>query len=122
MMDHAAGLLKGLAIAPPRQAVGLGGTITTLSAVSQKSTSFNPSTVHGSSLSRQEVERQVLLYKGANLNQRIQIPGLPTERADVILAGAAVVLVTMRRLGLDGLTVSCHGLRYGVLYAATHVE
>ena len=52
------------------------------------------------------------------LNQRRQIPGLPKERADVILAGAAILLGAMDALGFNRLTVSCHGLRYGLIYAA----
>ncbi|NIO04483.1 MAG: hypothetical protein GTN74_07670 [Proteobacteria bacterium] len=58
-----------------------------------------------------------MLYKRTTQEHRLQIPGLPRDRADVILAGAAILLATMNVLEFECLTVSCHGLRYGLLYA-----
>jgi exopolyphosphatase/guanosine-5'-triphosphate,3'-diphosphate pyrophosphatase len=109
--------LDAVAIKPPESVVGLGGTITTLASVRMGKARFDMSLLHGSSLSRREVRRQILLYKGTTHQQRLQIPGLPRDRADVILAGAAILQVAMNLLGCEHLIVSCHGLRYGLLYA-----
>jgi exopolyphosphatase/guanosine-5'-triphosphate,3'-diphosphate pyrophosphatase len=49
------------------------------------------------------------------LDQRRQVPGLPPERADIIVAGGAVVLFAMEALGVYELTVSVRNLRYGAL-------
>ncbi len=118
MMAHIFRELRSLAITPPKRVVGLGGTISTLSAVRLGKKQFDMSVVHDTSLSVADVEQQVLLYKRKTQEHRLQIPGLPRDRADVILAGAAILLATMKVLDFECLTVSCHGLRYGLLYAA----
>ena len=41
--------------------------------------------------------------------------GLQPKRADVILAGAAIVRTVMDKLGRSELTVSDRGLRHGLL-------
>lgn len=122
MMEYTARKLQCVAITPPKQVVGLGGTITTLSAVHMGKSRFDPSLFHGSSLCRGDVNQQVLRYKGMTQAQRLQIPGLPRDRADVILAGATILLAAMDNLGFRHITVSCHGLRYGLLYAATREQ
>jgi exopolyphosphatase/guanosine-5'-triphosphate,3'-diphosphate pyrophosphatase len=38
------------------------------------------------------------------------------KRADVIVAGCAIVLEAMRQLGFDRLTVSDRGVRWGLLH------
>jgi len=118
MMDHIIRNLAPVALPRPTKVVGLGGTITALSAVQRGDNLLNPSEIHGTLLSRQEVYRQVLLYRGTTVEKRCRIAGLPSERADVILAGAAILWQTLSILDLREVVVSCHGLRYGLLYAA----
>lgn len=118
MADHISQKLCSVAIKPPKQVVGLGGTITTISAVQRGKNRFDPSLLHGSLLSHEDVNQQVLLYKRMSQNQRCCIPGLPRERADVILAGAAILLGVMNILGFRRLIVSCRGLRYGLIHAS----
>lgn len=120
MMEHITQNLHSLAITTPKQVVGLGGTITTISAVHKGNNRVDPSLIHGSLLSHEDVNQQVFLYKKMSQNQRFRVPGLPRERADVILAGAAILMGAINILGFEGLIVSCHGLRYGLLYAAAH--
>ena len=118
MMDNISRNLRTLALPHPTKVVGMGGTITTLSAVHKGNERFDPARIHGSLLSLDEVRRQVLLYRGKTLAERCQIPGLPRERADIILAGASILLEMLNILGVKELVVTCHGLRYGLLYAA----
>jgi exopolyphosphatase/guanosine-5'-triphosphate,3'-diphosphate pyrophosphatase len=49
------------------------------------------------------------------LDERKQVPGLPPERADIIVAGGAVFLFAMEALDAFELTVSIRNLRYGAL-------
>jgi exopolyphosphatase/guanosine-5'-triphosphate,3'-diphosphate pyrophosphatase len=51
------------------------------------------------------------------LAQRKKVPGLPPERADIIVAGGAVFLAAMGVLGANEVTVSIRNLRYGALLA-----
>ena len=49
------------------------------------------------------------------LDERQRVPGLPPERADIIVAGGAVTLFAMEILGAREATVSVRGLRHGAL-------
>ncbi|MBL8911445.1 MAG: hypothetical protein JNM17_12195, partial [Archangium sp.] len=46
---------------------------------------------------------------------RKTVPGLQPRRADVIVAGTAVLLAAMRAVGVEEITVSDRGLRWGLL-------
>ena len=47
---------------------------------------------------------------------RDRLPGLKTDRADIMLAGAVTVDAVMERVGADRLEVCAQGLREGVFY------
>jgi exopolyphosphatase/guanosine-5'-triphosphate,3'-diphosphate pyrophosphatase len=96
--------------------VGIAGTFTTLSAVEKGLTHYSHSEVHGSRLTRVEVERQVELYRASTIAERKRIPGLEPKRADVILAGALAIQRIMTLFDIDEAIVSDQGIRYGLLY------
>jgi exopolyphosphatase/guanosine-5'-triphosphate,3'-diphosphate pyrophosphatase len=95
--------------------VGIGGTITTLYSVKQGLTEFDPSRIHHGLLEQKDIEGQIELFKSLPLRQRKVIPGLPPARADVILAGATILLYSLLRFGSHRIWVSCRGLRYGIV-------
>lgn len=99
----------------PEALVGMGGAVTNLTAVQHGLVPYDPDVVQGSILTVTELERQIEIYRTRTTEARRQIPGLQPKRADVILAGACVVRVVMRKLGKDALTVSDRGLRHGLL-------
>jgi exopolyphosphatase/guanosine-5'-triphosphate,3'-diphosphate pyrophosphatase len=47
---------------------------------------------------------------------REQMPGLDPRRADVILAGACLLLEIAQRSGSQAVIVSDRGIRWGLLY------
>ena len=96
--------------------VGIAGTFTTMAAVEKELTRYSHSMVHGSHLTRVEVQRQVQLYRSKTLAERKTIPGLEPKRADVILAGACLIDRLMILFGARQLIVSDQGVRYGLLY------
>jgi len=95
--------------------VGIGGTITTLCSVKQGLKEFDPSRIHHGLLKLEDIKGQIEQFKALPLRERKAITGLPPERADVILAGATILLYALLRFGSDRIWVSCHGLRYGIL-------
>jgi exopolyphosphatase / guanosine-5'-triphosphate,3'-diphosphate pyrophosphatase len=99
----------------PDALVGMGGAITNITAVKHQLAKYDPNVVQGSVLERAEIERQIGLYRTHSLDERRRIVGLQPKRADVILAGACIVRTVMDKLGKQSLTVSDHGLRYGLL-------
>jgi exopolyphosphatase/guanosine-5'-triphosphate,3'-diphosphate pyrophosphatase len=96
--------------------VGIAGTFTTLAAIEKKLVRYSHSEVHGSVLTLKEIQRQVALFRGQTIAQRMVLPGLEPRRADVILAGACLVERLMVSLGAERIVVSDQGVRYGLLH------
>lgn len=100
---------------PPDALVGMGGAVTNLASVALGMERYDPERVQGAVLARTEIERQIALYAATDSAGRRAIPGLQPGRADVILAGALIVLTLLDKLHCDRLSVSDRGLRHGVL-------
>ena len=96
--------------------VGMGGTLTSMAAVKLELATYDPERVHGSLLTRGDVEAQIQRYQETPVAERQTIVGLHPKRADIILAGAAIVLAILRHLDVDHLLVSDRGLRHGLLF------
>lgn len=96
--------------------VGVAGTFTTLAAVEKGLIRYSHNEVHGSWLSRAEVQRQIHLFKGKTIAERREIPGLEPKRADVILAGALLIDRIMALFHVEQVLVSDQGIRYGLLH------
>ncbi len=96
--------------------VGIAGTVTTLAAVEQRLAVYDADRVHGSILTLEGLERVYLELGRLTVLERAQVPGMEPKRADVIVAGCAVVLEALRAVGFDRLTVSDRGVRWGLLY------
>jgi exopolyphosphatase/guanosine-5'-triphosphate,3'-diphosphate pyrophosphatase len=92
--------------------IATGGTITTLARV-------ECGAVDHATISREKVQALVRKLEAMPLAERKKVPGLPPERADIIVAGGAVVLVAMEVLEAGELTVSVRNLRYGALVSDT---
>ena len=92
--------------------VGVAGTVVTVAKVEVGTN--DPAPLHGMFLTRdaaEDVFRTLATEKHAD---RILNPGLPPDRGDIIVAGCCILVALMRRLGLDGITVSTRGLLFGV--------
>lgn len=103
------------ALPRPDALVGMGGAVTNLTSVSLALSPYDPDRIQGATLTRSEVETQIARYAALDAADRRAIPGLQPGRAEVILAGALVVLTLMDKLGQGGVSVSDRGLRHGVL-------
>lgn len=96
--------------------VGIGGVITNLSAVKYQLAMYDPHIIQGSRLELAEIDRQITLYQSKTLEERKKIVGLQPKRAGVILAGAAIIRVIMKKADVGSITVSDRGLRHGVIF------
>lgn len=94
--------------------VGTAGTIVTVAAVEIGLPGFDERRLHGFVLTREAAEDVFRTLATETLQERRRNPGLPADRADVIVAGCCILVGTMRRLGLDEITVSTRGLMDGV--------
>jgi exopolyphosphatase / guanosine-5'-triphosphate,3'-diphosphate pyrophosphatase len=108
--------LPGVAAIRGGRLVGVAGTVTTLAAVVQALPTYDAEKVHGSTLTLTEIEALVTRLAGLTVAARAALPGMEPKRADVIVAGGAVVAEALALLGLDRLTVSDRGVRWGLVY------
>jgi len=111
-IDRLRGELPGLEGA---QLVGTAGTVTTLAAIDLALVTYDRQTVQGHCLRLARVMELLDRLVALPLQERRGIPGLEPGRADIILAGAAILAVSMERLGYHELRVSNDGLREGIL-------
>lgn len=98
------------------QLVGLGGTIRNLTRMEAIRHASPLSTLHGFELTAAGLEETIHQLRSLPLNRRVKLPGLRSDRADIILPGALVVQAVLDRLKLDRLTVAVNGLREGLFY------
>lgn len=96
--------------------VAVGGTATTLASVEQGLDAFDFEKIHHFVLEKEGLKKQLLLYRSKTIEERRKILGLHPSRADVILAGGAILYMAMEELNCPSVLVSCHGIRYGLLY------
>jgi len=103
--------------------IGSGGTFASLAsmALARRGSPAGPS-VHGTVVSAEEVERLLETLATLSPEQRRLTPGLKPERADIIVAGLAVVAELLRAVDADAVTVSEFGLRDGLLLEMVGLE
>ena len=100
----------------PLSMVAVGGTATALASVEQGLEEFIPEKIHHFVLEKEALKNQLLLYQSKTIEERKKIPGLSAARADVILAGGTILYLAMEELNRPSVLISCHGVRYGLLY------
>ena len=96
--------------------VAIGGTVRNLARMSQKAVGYPLQVLHGYRLSREALEDVTAQLLAVKLKKRRRIPGINSDRADIITAGALVFRWLMRRSGLRHLVISGHGVREGAFY------
>ncbi|HYD54127.1 MAG TPA: HD domain-containing protein, partial [Gemmatimonadaceae bacterium] len=82
---------------------------------------FTARNVHGARVPHGEVEHILDLLSSLSAEERRAVPGLNPERADIIIAGLAVVAEVLTRLQSRELVVSRYGIREGILLEAARV-
>ena len=102
--------------------IGSGGTFATLASIVLAVRGSARQSVHGTIVTAEEVEQLLLRLAGLSAEQRRQTPGLRPERADIIVAGLAVVAELLRAVDAGGVTVSGFGLRDGLLLEMVGLE
>jgi len=111
----AAELPSEIRLADPGRLVGTAGTATTLAALDLGLQQYDPGRVQGHVLARGAIERLLARLGVLTVAERGALPCLEPGRADLIVAGTAVVLATMDLLSVGHVIVSDWGLREGIL-------
>jgi exopolyphosphatase/guanosine-5'-triphosphate,3'-diphosphate pyrophosphatase len=97
--------------------IGSGGTFSNLGQMTRYAREGHPGPLTGYALTRAEVIRQLDRLRETPLGARRQMPGVNPKRADILIAGVAVVSRLCRYLGTQRVEVNDRGIRDGVLLA-----
>ncbi len=95
--------------------VGTAGTITSLAAMAQQLSTYEPARIHNYQLQLSTIQELEQTLLSRNKADRADLPGLEKGREEVIAAGAIIIRTIMETLGMSAVLVSDLGLREGVL-------
>jgi exopolyphosphatase / guanosine-5'-triphosphate,3'-diphosphate pyrophosphatase len=102
--------------------IGSGGTFTNLATVlAARQGAARARTVHGTRVSRVELEHVLDQLVEMSPAERLAVPGLSPARADIIVGGLAVAAEVLARLEARHLHVSAYGIREGLLLETADV-
>lgn len=109
------------AVAPGRvQMLGTSGTVTTLAGVHKNLPRYDRAAVDGSYLEMTTVRAISARIAGMSYAERAAHPCIGPERADLVVAGCAILAALCRLWPAERLRVADRGLREGMLYAMIH--
>ena len=105
----------------PAEAVGVAGTITTLTALDLGLERYDRDRVDGHVLTRDGARTQLERLAALPLEERRLVPALDPDRAPVIVAGAAILVAILDAYGLDGIRASERDILDGAALAAAEL-
>jgi exopolyphosphatase / guanosine-5'-triphosphate,3'-diphosphate pyrophosphatase len=105
--------------------IAVAGTATQLAAIELELEPYDADRADGHRLTREGCEALLERVASVPLDERKQIKGLDPQRAPTIVAGAAILVESMRAFGLDFVTVSEADILHGIaisegLYGGDH--
>lgn len=98
--------------------IGSGGTFEAIAKIAmceERGVAYVPAGARGYDLRRDDVKRILSRLRRMTDAERRAVPGLSSQRADIIVAGAAIVLEVLKRLRVDRLRVNDGGIRDGII-------
>ncbi|MCC7195482.1 MAG: Ppx/GppA family phosphatase [Gemmatimonadaceae bacterium] len=102
--------------------IGSGGTFTNLAGIFLAQQGMRAArSVHGTRIPPGDVEAILQMLAGMTPEERLAVPGLNPGRADIIVAGLAVVAEVVGRVQPSGVTASAFGIREGLLLDTARV-
>jgi exopolyphosphatase/guanosine-5'-triphosphate,3'-diphosphate pyrophosphatase len=117
--DWAALIQPAVARQPRLRLVGSSGTATILAQIEGRLAGFERRRIDHTRLSREAVAQQCRSLWSQTLAQRRMTVGLPPDRADVILGGAAVYDQVMQLGRLSELWITTRGFRFAAVLDGT---
>lgn len=107
--------LRPLAGRMASRLVATAGTAATMGAMLLGMEVYEPGRVNNLLVSQEQLERELTRLATLPLAERRRVPGLEPERADIILAGMAILRGLLLALELNEMTVMDAGLLEGIL-------
>ncbi|WP_027715457.1 Ppx/GppA phosphatase family protein [Desulfuromonas sp. TF] len=100
---------------PVQYLIGSGGTMTSIGGMAMAMRKERYDSVHGYEVLHSEVVHLLAMLQRKSCKERRAVPGLSPDRADIIVAGVAVVAELMRLSGTNVLKVNERGIREGLI-------
>ncbi len=100
--------------------VGIGGTSRSVGKIQQKREKYFSSKLHNYQFSMQNFKEWYKTLSGTTLAARRQIPGLPSDRADLIIAGSSIIKALADKCKARKMIISGCGLREGLFSQYLH--
>jgi exopolyphosphatase / guanosine-5'-triphosphate,3'-diphosphate pyrophosphatase len=104
------------------QGIAVAGTATSLAAIDQNLDPYDPDKVHGYRLGRDACDRIVARLAALTVEERRGVTGLHPDRAPSIVAGAVILLESIRLFGLDAIEISEADILHGAALAVVEAE
>lgn len=89
-----------------KKLVGIGGTITSLSAMNQELEVYSMERIHNSSISKNDIKSILQNLKKMTLSDKKDLKGLQPKRADIITTGVKILDIIMEKLEIENIIVS----------------
>lgn len=99
----------------PDMLFGTGGTFTALASIIMAQQGIAGQPMWGFRVTRPQIRHLVADLANMSLAQRCKVPGLTPQRADIIVAGLAIIERIMRQLQVNVVQVHTRGVRDGLL-------
>lgn len=99
----------------PFSLVAAGGGAVLASMLLNETEQFNPTSIEIAPLKQTDLQTLNEKLWSTSLKKRKCWPGMPSERADIVPIGTAILTHLLSSLSLDQLWVSTRGLRFGLL-------
>lgn len=104
------------------QVIGTSGTVTVLGAVHLNLARYNRSAVDGISISRQDIDRTISKIKRLGDEGRKKHPCIGAQKADLTMAGCAIIEALCSFWPIEEITVADRGIREGILLDMMHAQ
>ncbi len=102
------------------QIIGTSGTVTVLGAVHLHLPRYNRSAVDGISITRQDIDRAIAKIKRLGDEGRKKHPCIGAQKADLTMAGCAIIEGLCSFWPIEEITVADRGIREGILLDMMH--
>jgi len=96
--------------------IGVGGTVRNLARIDRKARHYPLDVLHNYRMPPAAVEDVATLIRRTPVADRGKIPGLSTDRADIVAGGASLIWQVLARSASSELVVSGAGVREGLLF------
>jgi exopolyphosphatase/guanosine-5'-triphosphate,3'-diphosphate pyrophosphatase len=106
----------------PRPAIATGGTMRALARLLAAEAGRDLTEIHGTVIAAEDFRELARKLVRSTQAERLAMPGMRRQRADLVPTGALVLRTVLEDLELPSLTVSDWGLREGVILEALELS